>query len=143
MMIYLDNCCFNRPYDDQRQLRIRLETEAKLAVQALMKNGDVKYAWSDMLDAEIAKSPYHDRRAKIIPWRANANRVIHVTQEVEDKAKFFEEMGIKPADSLHIACAVCAECDLFLTVDRGILKKLDHVGKMLIIDPLDYIQDSQ
>ena len=28
--IYLDNCCFNRPYDDQSQPRIRFETQAKL-----------------------------------------------------------------------------------------------------------------
>ncbi len=30
MKIYLDNCCFNRPFDDQSQLRILLESEAKL-----------------------------------------------------------------------------------------------------------------
>ena len=29
MRVYLDNCCYNRPYDEQVQLRIRLETEAK------------------------------------------------------------------------------------------------------------------
>ncbi|MFO7884916.1 MAG: hypothetical protein R6U68_08850 [Desulfobacteraceae bacterium] len=34
MKIYLDNCCFNRPFDDQTSLRIRLETEAKLDIQA-------------------------------------------------------------------------------------------------------------
>ncbi len=37
MRIYLDNCCFNRPYDDQSQLRISLETQAKLYVQNLIK----------------------------------------------------------------------------------------------------------
>jgi hypothetical protein len=31
--VYLDNCCFNRPYDDQTQLRIELETKAKLYIQ--------------------------------------------------------------------------------------------------------------
>ena len=31
--IYLDNCCYNRPYDDQTQLRIELETKAKLFIQ--------------------------------------------------------------------------------------------------------------
>jgi hypothetical protein len=31
--IYLDNCCFNRPYDDQAYLTIKLESEAKLFVQ--------------------------------------------------------------------------------------------------------------
>lgn len=24
MLLYLDNCCFNRPFDDQVQIRIRL-----------------------------------------------------------------------------------------------------------------------
>lgn len=28
--IYLDACCLNRPFDDQTQLQIRLETEAIL-----------------------------------------------------------------------------------------------------------------
>ena len=31
MKIYMDNCCYNRPYDDQTHIRIYLETEAKLA----------------------------------------------------------------------------------------------------------------
>lgn len=30
MRVYLDNCMFNRPFDDQGHIRIRLETEAKL-----------------------------------------------------------------------------------------------------------------
>ncbi len=37
MKIYLDNCCLNRPYDDQTQIRISLETQAKLYVQDLVK----------------------------------------------------------------------------------------------------------
>lgn len=32
LKLYLDNCCFNRPYDDQNQLIIELETKAKLFV---------------------------------------------------------------------------------------------------------------
>ena len=33
MKIYLDLCCFNRPFDDQTKARIKLETEAKLVIQ--------------------------------------------------------------------------------------------------------------
>lgn len=33
MLIYLDICCFNRPFDDQSDLIVRLQTEAKLHVQ--------------------------------------------------------------------------------------------------------------
>ena len=28
--VYLDNCCFNRPFDEQVSAVIRLETDAKL-----------------------------------------------------------------------------------------------------------------
>ncbi len=30
MRVYLDNCCYNRPFDDQRILTTALETFAKL-----------------------------------------------------------------------------------------------------------------
>ena len=46
MRVYLDNCCFNRPFDDQTPLSIRLETEAKLYVQDQIKNGALSLGWS-------------------------------------------------------------------------------------------------
>lgn len=49
MKIYLDNCCYNRPYDDQSQLRISLETQAKLYVQDLIKRGKVDLVSSYIL----------------------------------------------------------------------------------------------
>lgn len=36
MRIYLDNCCYNRPFDDQSQIRIALESQAKLYIQRLI-----------------------------------------------------------------------------------------------------------
>ena len=57
MRVYLDNCCYNRPYDNQGQLAVRLETEAKLRVQHLMRIGAVEYAWSKVLDYELGNSP--------------------------------------------------------------------------------------
>jgi len=44
MRIYLDNCCFNRPFDDQKQIRIRLETEAKLEIQRRILLGEIELA---------------------------------------------------------------------------------------------------
>ncbi len=42
MRIYLDNCVFNRLFDDQNHIRVRLETEAKLYIQSRIKNGDLQ-----------------------------------------------------------------------------------------------------
>jgi hypothetical protein len=40
MRIYLDNCCLQRPLDDQTHPRIRVETEAVFAVLAAVVSGD-------------------------------------------------------------------------------------------------------
>jgi hypothetical protein len=37
LKIYLDNCCYNRPFDDLTIERNRLEAEAKMFIQSLIK----------------------------------------------------------------------------------------------------------
>jgi hypothetical protein len=56
--LYLDLCCFNRPYDDQSQTRIRLETEAKLVLQQKVRQGECELLWSSTLDFENSKNPF-------------------------------------------------------------------------------------
>ena len=58
MKVYLDNCCFNRPFDDQSSLVIRLETEAKLYVQELIRQGEYRLCWSFVLDYENSANPF-------------------------------------------------------------------------------------
>ena len=62
MRIYLDNCCFNRPYDDQTQIRIRIESEAKLFIQAKILAGEIELAWSYVLDFENKANPFPEKR---------------------------------------------------------------------------------
>jgi hypothetical protein len=65
MKIYLDNCCFNRPFDDQKQIRIMLETEAKLRVQRDVLRGKFALIWSYILEAENNANPFDERREAI------------------------------------------------------------------------------
>ena len=44
--VYLDNCCYNRPFDNQNFLRISLETQAKLYIQKLIRDKKVELATS-------------------------------------------------------------------------------------------------
>jgi len=46
MRLYLDNCMFNRPFDDQSNIKILLETEAKLKIQENIRLGIHELAWS-------------------------------------------------------------------------------------------------
>jgi hypothetical protein len=68
MKLYLDNCCFNRPYDDQQQLRIRLEAEAKLRIQEDIRSGELGLIWSYILDYENGRNPFPDRSKHIADW---------------------------------------------------------------------------
>ena len=78
MRVYLDNCCYNRPFDPQEDLRIHLETMAKVRVQALMKSGSVEYVWSDALDYELGQSPNFQEPDMITPWKSNAAEMVVV-----------------------------------------------------------------
>lgn len=65
MKVYLDNCCYNRPYDDQTQLRISLESQAKLQIQNMIRAGQIELASSYVLLYENSKNPYESRKNAI------------------------------------------------------------------------------
>ena len=50
--VYLDNCCLNRPYDDQSHLKIEIETKAKLRIQEMIVLGRLEMATSYILEYE-------------------------------------------------------------------------------------------
>ena len=58
MKIYLDNCCFNRPFDDQSQIKIHIEAQAKLDIQKSIKQGKYDLVWSYILEYENEKCEY-------------------------------------------------------------------------------------
>ena len=58
LRIYLDNCCFNRPYDDQSQFKIALEAQCKLRIQNRIKAGELTLVASYMLRYECAANPH-------------------------------------------------------------------------------------
>ena len=139
MKIYLDNCCFHRPFDDQSFLTIRLETEAKLDIQEKIKSGRLSLGWSYILDFENNANPFIERRKEIQKWKEIAYSLVNETDEILLKMNELTAIGLKPLDALHIACAVSLKCQYFLTVDKGILKKKLEYPVIKITDPINFI----
>ena len=77
---YLDNCCYNRPYDDQTQIRISLETQAKLYIQDLIKNGKISLVTSYILEYENSKNRFLHKRNAIADF-INVNESYYVGVE--------------------------------------------------------------
>ena len=138
MRVYLDNCCYNRPFDEQAQLRVVLETLAKLKIQQQMRDGVLEYVWSSVLDFEISKSRFLDRSLQIMPWAKGAVINVQIDDSIRFRAKEFEANGLKAMDALHVACAEAAECDWFFTTDRGILKKARNLISMRVANPVEF-----
>ena len=136
--IYLDNCCFNRPYDDQSYLPIHLEAQAKLYVQKEILQGTYELAWSYVMDFENSANPYNERKTAISSWRNIAVIDIDVSDEIVEHGSIIMQKGIKKKDALHLACAIKAECDYFLTTDGGLLNKV--FSEITVINPLDFIR---
>ena len=135
--VYLDNCCFNRPYDDQAQPKVAIETLAKLYIQELVLKREIDIAWSYMLKFENSQNIFESKRAAIAQWEKFSVHFVAKSDSVTALAREIAANGIKPADSLHIACAINAQCNYMITVDNRILKYQDN--RIIICNPVDFI----
>ncbi|QQZ30588.1 PIN domain protein [Thiothrix subterranea] len=141
MKLYLDNCMFNRPFDDQSNLKVLLESEAKLRIQENIRSGIYELVWSYILDYENNKNPFLERKEQIGKWKLYAHTDIEEDETIINLAKSINQLGLKKFDSLHIACAIKANSDYFLTTDIGIIKKANIVKTIKIKDPIDFIRE--
>ncbi len=141
MKIYLDNCCLNRPFDNQLDIKIRLETEAKLYIQYLIQKKKLQIVWSYILDFENSKNPFEERKQQIERWKIFAVEDIEENDTILTIGQKLEKIGLKKIDALHIACAIYAKCNYFITTDKGILKKAKRIKELIVIDPINFISE--
>ena len=135
--VYLDNCCFNRPYDDQTQLRIELETKAKLYIQQQIIEKKIILITSVVLDFENNDNPYQIRKLVIKDFLKHAREYINKSEEVVNIAREISKKGIKAKDASHLACAIYAKCDYFITTDDKLLNYKNE--RIRTINPVDFI----
>lgn len=140
MRIYLDNCCFNRPFDNQNLILNRLETEAKLWIQESIKAGIFELAWSYILDFENSENPFLLKRESIAAWRELAVIDIEESDVILDCAESLAKKGFKAKDALHVACAIASNCNYFLTTDKNIIKKKNVVPEIKIANPIEFLE---
>ena len=135
--VYLDNCCFNRPYDEQQLLKVRIETQSKMNIQQWILDGKLELAWSFILEYENDKNPFAERRKQIEKWQNVAVVDCGLTDEILNKSKSFALLGLREKDSYHVACAISANADYFITTDTKILNK--GISEIKVVSPVDFV----
>ena len=117
-----------------------LESEAKLAIQQSIRSGKLDLAWSYIMDYENNKNPFQERKEQIGKWKDYAKINIEENENILEIAKLMRAQGLKNMDSLHLACAISAKADYFITTDDKILKKSNAIQGISITDPIEFIK---
>ena len=133
----MDNCCFNRPYDDQSQPRVRFETQAKLHIQKMVFEREIELVWSYVLKFENSRNPFNAKRYAIARWEMLSSLFVTMTDEIVAIAEIITKTGVKNTDALHVACAIAGNCHYFITVDKRLLAYQDH--RINICNPIEFL----
>lgn len=143
MKIYLDNCCLNRPFDIQSNIRIHLETEVIKTILTLCEQRIWQLIVSEVVEFEIAETPDEEKRNKLQLLMSLAISKTVLTEKIILRAEEFERQGMDAFDALHLSCAEAEQVDIFLSVDDKLLKKAKRIQGLEIQteNPLKWIEE--
>lgn len=140
----MDMSIYNRPFDNQLQVRIRLETIAIYSILQRIKKGDFTLLWSFMIDYENSLNPYDDIRIEIEMASSLAKERVSPDESIVAAANQFKAKDIKPRDALHLACASAGKAEYFITCDDKLIKKTsDLEANFYIMNPISFVENME
>ena len=144
MKIYLDVSCLNRPFDDQGQVRIRLETEATTVILGKCERGEWQQVSSEMARIEIDAMPDGDRRVRVQLLLPGPKELLKLTDREYSRAAELQKLGLKPADAVHVAAAESHNADVFLSCDDRLVRlarRRHNQLRVRVANPLDWLTE--
>lgn len=142
MKVYLDASALNRPFDDQRLSRNRLEAEAVLAILEWVEIGEIKLVSSAALAYENVSSPFVERREYVATYLSLASTFVSASPALLERARQIQQQGIVAIDALHLASAERGRAAWFVTCDDRILRRARH-GRLdvrtIVGTPIEFV----
>lgn len=141
MIVYLDNCCYNRPFDDRTNIKNYLEREAVLLVMQMAFDGNYQIIGSEVLEKEMSMISNREKRKNVeILYYSMVNEIITISDSTINRAKdIMKESSIKAFDSLHLASAE-TKADILLTTDIKFIKAANKLKlKIRVQNPISFL----
>jgi len=140
MKIYLDSCCYGRPYDRQTDA-IYAESEAIQNIIKLALWYGYKIFGSATLEAEIDQISSPEKHGDVFAFYTRS-----ITDRAYLKKGVFEHVspmalraGVRGLDVFHLCIAISALADYLLTTDKGFLKAVARLDLPIkVINPLQF-----
>jgi len=93
LKLYLDLCVHNRPFDNQHQERIALETNAFIYILEKVEKGEYELVASEALVYENSKNPDELRRLRLASYFCLAKDFIKTDCEDLEKGGYLVTLG--------------------------------------------------
>ncbi len=139
MKIYLDTSVYNRPFDDQTQPRIWLETIAFTMILQMIESEKVDLVSSSVLKFENNKNPFPERKDWVKRCLNLSKENVVLGPSIRRRAlELGRQQAVKPIDALHLACGESGQVEFFLTCDDRVVKRY-RGKKMMALNPVQFM----
>ena len=143
LRIYLDNCCYNRLFDDRSNIKNYLEREAVLIIMQKAFDGEFELVGSDILKIEMGKISNTEKRKNVEGvYNALVADNIEVNDSIEKRAVEIRELSnIRAFDSLHLASAE-EGADVLIKTDIKFLRNCQRLKpKIEVKNPIVFVTE--
>lgn len=143
-LIYLDYNCFQRGFDDPKQVKIQIEA---LACEEIFKKAEkktVKLVWSFMHEDENILCPFMERKLEAYRLSLLCEIRIGPDAKIYHSAKDFQrEAKLSSKDAIHLACAIHVKSRLYITCDDELIKRANRLNlEIKVMNPVEYIREA-
>jgi predicted nucleic acid-binding protein len=136
--VYLDTSVYNRPFDDQTQPKVFLETQAVILILQMVEAKLIELVSSSVLEYENSRNPFPVNQQSMEQYLQIATLRVLLDENIRVRAKQLEQQGIKAIDALHVVCAEASQSDYFITCDKRLINRCQGLT-LKAINPTDFI----
>lgn len=140
--VYLDTSVYNRPFDDQTQPKVFLETQAVILILQMVEAKLIELVSSLVLEYENSRNPFPVNQQSMKQYLQIATLRVLLDENIRVRAKQLEQQGIKAIDALHVACAEASQSDYFITCDKRLINRCQGLT-LKAINPTDFILEME
>jgi len=146
MIIYLDVCCYSRPFDNRdhtAQPRIQAEIAAVMNAINICGVEGFSVIGSPAAVFEIHKIKDDSKRHKTMRFYLDTVTVeAQLTADVKKMAKELMMQGVKELDAYHLAFAESMVVDYLLTTDDRLESAAAGLGmKIKVVNPINFLRE--
>ena len=139
MKVYFDVCCLCRPFDNQQNHRIRLETDAILTILKRCTSGwEMIESTAVLFEISLISDVQREKYVRDLAGRAH--EIVRVDEAALSRAGELEQVGLMGMDAVHVACAERAGAVLLTTDDELVrIMNSDNHTSIPVKNPLYWL----